>query len=169
MVIEYLASFTGLASTFKSATDLTKAISDATDDIAIKAKSAELQTQILAAQNSALTAQSAQFTLLEQIRDLEAKVTDLEAWDTEKARYLLQEVRVGAFAYQLKPEAANGEPPHQICATCYQRGKKSILNNQTLSVMRAEILVCPSCTTVIYIRGHAMKEHKDAVAVFRSK
>ena len=33
----------------------------------------------------------------------------------------------GTFAYLLKDEAADGEPPHRVCATCYEDGRKSIL------------------------------------------
>ena len=93
----------------------------------VQTKVIELQAVIMAAQGDALAAQSDQFALLERVRKLEAEVAEAKAWEAEKQRYQLQEFPAGALAYVLKPEAANGEPPHRICPNCYQEGHKSIL------------------------------------------
>jgi hypothetical protein len=66
-------------------------------------------------------------TLLEEIRALKEKMAKLEAWEAEQKRYQLTDFGGGTFAYVLKPDAANGEPPHQLCATCFNKGQKTIL------------------------------------------
>jgi hypothetical protein len=111
----------------KAAGDIAKAITGLRDAQTIQAKVIELQQVILSAQTSALAAQSDQFTLLQQIRELEAKMAKLEAWEAEKKRYQLRDFGGRTFAYELKPQEANGEPIHRICANCYQKGHKSIL------------------------------------------
>lgn len=93
----------------------------------VQSKVIELQGVIMGAQGDALAAQSEQFSLLQRIRELEEKVAKVEAWNTEKERYELHEFPTGTFAYLLKADAATSEPPHRVCANCYQDGHKSIL------------------------------------------
>lgn len=94
----------------------------------VQAKVIELQTIIVSAQGDALAAQTEQFALLQHVRELEEKVAKAEAWNAEKERYKLQEFPTGVLAYVLKPEAADGEPSHRICTSCYQEAHKSILH-----------------------------------------
>jgi hypothetical protein len=111
----------------KAASDITKLIISSHDGRIVREKAIELQGQIFTAQQNALTAQASQFSLLERIRELEKQIADLEAWETEKQRYELKIVSRGATAYVMKSDAERAEPPHWLCATCYQNGKKSIL------------------------------------------
>ena len=66
--------------------------------------------------------------MAEEIRGLKAHVAEMEAWAVQKERYQLKELAPGVFVYALKPGMEGGEPPHQICQTCYQRGKRAILH-----------------------------------------
>jgi hypothetical protein len=100
--------------------DMAKALKDIDDAVRRNAAVIELQEKILAARE-------AQGTLLDRVSTLEKEVTRFEAWEAEKQRYKLTDYGSGTFAYELKPATANGEPPHRICATCYQNGQKSIL------------------------------------------
>ena len=111
----------------------------------------ELQTVIFEAQGDALAAQSEQFTLSQRVRDLEAEVANAKAWDAEKQRYQLQEFPTGALAYVLKPEADNGEPPHRLCANCYQEAHKSIL--QTIARHSSgEVAECQRCKSRLTLK-----------------
>jgi len=116
MVAEVFAGLSAL----KSAFDIAKGLKDIDNVARRNAAVIELQEKIL-------SAQSAQSDLVDRVRNLEEKVTSLETWETEKKRYKLTDFGGGTFAYLLKPEAANGEPTHRICASCYQKGEKSIL------------------------------------------
>jgi len=156
MVIESIAAFGSITGAFKSATDLIKAITDARDDSTIKAKANELQAQIFSAQQSALTAQTAQFTLLDRVGELEKTIANFEAWETEKQRYQLHNIDRGVFAYVLKKDMSNGEPPHWLCARCYTEGKKSLLQISTQPRMPglsidATKWICSTCTAAVGI------------------
>jgi hypothetical protein len=71
-------------------------------------------------------------------------MAQLEAWETEKKRYQLTDYGRGTFAYALKPDAADGEPPHRVCANCYQHGQKSILQFSHSSDTR-DHFECAAC------------------------
>jgi hypothetical protein len=101
-----------------AATQIAKGLLNLHDMQAVQGKVIELQGVILAAQTSALAAQSEQLSLLEEIRGLKAKMAELEAWNAQKKRYQLKDFGGSTFAYELKPEEAQGEPLHRICPAC---------------------------------------------------
>jgi len=112
-------TFAGLG-IFKTLYDSAKALKDINDATVRNGAVIELQEKILSARD-------AQTALLERVGELEKEVARFETWETEKKRYKLTDFGGATFAYLLTPEAANGEPTHRICATCYQRDQKSIL------------------------------------------
>jgi polyhydroxyalkanoate synthesis regulator phasin/ribosomal protein L32 len=145
-----MAMISGAMSALKAAADTTKLMIASHDASVIRQKAIELQAQIFTAQQNALAAQSDQFALLEQIRELEKQIANLEAWDTEKQRYELKRLASGGVVYSLKEDASGGEPPHQICAACYQHGKKSILQKVPGNIARSHLGMpstsrCPNC------------------------
>jgi hypothetical protein len=113
--------------TLKTAYGLAKDLVDLHDATARQGKVAELQKQILDAQESALAANQERSELVESIRELKEKMVTLEAWHIEKQRYELKELEPGAFAYVIKESVRGSEPVHWLCTTCYERGKKRIL------------------------------------------
>jgi hypothetical protein len=126
---------------FKSLLDTAKVLKDASDAAVRNAVAIELQEKILAAQEQ-------QAALLERVSDLETEVASFKAWEAEKQRYDLTDYGGGTFAYALKAEASGSEPPHRICAACYQKGHKSILQNLGGVQNGRERYKCPSCETV---------------------
>jgi hypothetical protein len=137
MVSEFIAG----ASAFKTMFDMAKALKDINDATVRNGAVIELQREILAAQTQ-------QATLIDHVRQLEEKVRGFENWDAEKAKYELKEVYPGSFAYEAKADARGREPPHLICASCYQQAKKSILQQTTSVEVRR-----PDCKTSIQVRG----------------
>ena len=113
----------------KTAADIAKGFLDLDKTDAVQGRVIELQGVILAAQSSALAAQSDQMALLEEIRGLKEHMAKLEAWETEKKRYQLTDHGGGRFAYVLKLDALGSEPIHKLCATCFNKGQKTILRN----------------------------------------
>jgi hypothetical protein len=82
-------------------------------------------------------------------------VASLKAWDAEKQRYHLEQVSPGAMAYVLKNEAQGTEPIHWLCASCYNNGKKSILQLGQKKMDPGGRLPgwdCPSCKATIFVR-----------------
>jgi hypothetical protein len=104
----------------------------------------KLQAQILSAQQGALAAYAREATLLEEIGVLKKRVTELEAWDAEKKRYELVALAPNVMAYSIKAEMRGAEPPHYICANCYQVGRKSFLN-QVVRGTNIDAFHCKTC------------------------
>ncbi len=133
----------------QTASNMVKTFLDVRGAINEQEKIFELQRVILAAHQSALTAQEAQSALSQRIRDLEKKITDFETWDSEKERYHL--IKDGAvFAYALKEDTKETEPPHLLCAKCYEHRIKSILQETPKSIVSSKPTnrFCPECKTV---------------------
>jgi hypothetical protein len=142
----------GAVSSLKNASDILKAMVGLRDGALLQEKTIELQRVLLAAQADAVSAYSDQLTLLQRIGELEKQMAQMEAWETEKQRYELKDVSgsagSGTYAYALKPEANGSEPSHWICAACYQRHKRSILQAAEIDVGR-RVFRCPNCKTAI--------------------
>jgi len=134
MAAEFLAGLSAV----KTAFDIAKGLKEINDTATRNAAVIELQEHIL-------TAQQAQAALVDCIRDLEKEVAGFEAWKAEKQRYKLVDYGGGTFAYELKPEAADGEPGHRICAACYQKGHKSILQFDFRTQNSQDRYECPGC------------------------
>ena len=128
---------------FKAMFDLAKGLKDVSDATARNAIAIELQEKIL-------TAQAEQSALIERVGELETQVAEFEAWDADKQRYELKEIASGQFAYALKPEAAAGEPPHMLCANCYNQNHKAILQMETRNPGRHQVHFCQSCSGEIF-------------------
>lgn len=128
----------------QTAGQIAKGIVDVRDTVLVQQKVIELQGVIIAAQQSAVTAQSEQAALIKAVGELEAQVAKLKAWEAEKQRYQLTELPPGIFVRSLKPEMANGEPPHTLCEKCYQDGVPSVLHRSE-AVNGRHHLRCTRC------------------------
>lgn len=162
-----IAAIAGAVSALKGAKDIAEAMVGLRDAEAFQAKRLELQSRLLDAQGSIFAVQEERTTLVKRIGDLEAQITEFEAWEREKPNYELREIASGVFAYASKTEASGSGPAHYLCANCYQDRKKSLLQKETLTVLRSEILGCSRCGAVVYLRGSSVKEHAPALARFR--
>jgi hypothetical protein len=114
----------------------------------------KLHGEVLAAMQGAIAAQTREATLLDRVSQLEKEMARFEAWDAEKQRYELKDFGAGAFAYSLKANARGGEPAHQICPTCYENRRKSILqivpgNNARTALGIRAVHRCPVCKTEV--------------------
>lgn len=138
--------FAGLGS-IKPAFDIAKGLKDIDDTTRRNAAIIELQEKIL-------SAQAAQAELVETVGSLKKRVTELEEWDADKQRYELKSVAPGSFAYALKQNAYGSAPAHQICAACYGRNKKFILQIMPNSTAHIHLGIptkyqCPECKSEI--------------------
>jgi hypothetical protein len=140
-----MSAIVGLATSLRSITEIAKAMKDVHDANVIQTKVFELTREIMSAQACALAAQAAQSDLLQRERNLETEISTLKAWDAEKQRYELKEVSANVFAYVPKSGMESGEPFHMLCANCYQRGQKSILQATQELRMRRRVHYCPHC------------------------
>jgi len=114
----------------------------------VQAKAIELNQKILAAQYALFDANAAQTTLIQRVSELEKQIASMEAWETQKQRYKMTSPFNGCTVYALQKSMSEGEPPHYICANCYQNRKPSILQNGTSTSKEGGswgLLVCPVC------------------------
>ena len=140
-----LKSIQGAISNLEAANELANTSMGLRDVAILHAKTIALRKVILRAQSSALRAQSEQSTLLERVRELEQKVAEVEAWTVEKQKYQLTEINPGQFAYTLKEHVASTEPPHMLCANCYNHNEKSILQTETRYSGGRTVFFCQNC------------------------
>jgi len=117
------------------------------DEPKIHAQVKELNSAVVEAYSRALAVQTAALAQASRIHELEERIVKLENWEREKQRYELSRLNPGVLVYSLKPSQANGEPHHDICATCYQDGIKSIL--QPEHSIAGIKLCCTRCTSEI--------------------
>lgn len=99
-----------------------------------------------------LAARGAQASLLDEISDLERDLLRLKAWDSDRERYVLNEVSPGVFAYTLRKGKEGGEPPHMLCANCYQHREKSILQATQEIRKSRRVHICPNCDAEYEVR-----------------
>ena len=133
--------FAGL-SAFKTMLDMAKALKDINDAAIRNTAVVELSEKIIAAQ-------VAQLTLIQRVDELEKEVAHFKTWETEKQRYDLKNVGLGALVYVLKPDARGAKPPHWICTNCYGSGRASILLYGPLGKGMGLGWACPFCMTAI--------------------
>ena len=138
------SAITGL----KTASDIAIGLGKLNTLAQVQEKSFELGQIIVAAQAATFSAQSAQSSMVEEIRALKEEIASVKAWETQKQRYKLANPWDGAVVYSLKESMANGEPAHWICTSCYEDGRKSILN-QIKTKDNWFLLVCPVCNSQI--------------------
>jgi hypothetical protein len=136
----------GVAMTsLNAAMNIAKAMISLRDAAAFQSNMIEFQGKIIEAQDGVFAANEERAALIEQVRQLEEKVARLEAWETTKQRYQLTDVGGGQFTYALKVEASTTEPPHQLCANCFDKGDKSILQTETRMPGLHTVLFCQRC------------------------
>lgn len=153
----------GMALTsLKSASDLTKSLLELRDAAKISEISIELNGKIAAAQQLAIAAQSEQTALVAEINNLKKKIVEFEDWESEKQRYELKAIDRGCFAFMPKPGMENGEPPHWLCANCFENGHKSFLQFKGQVITRSgtrgdtssyACIRCKDSVTVFYTRN----------------
>ena len=97
----------------------------------------------------ALQAQHA--ALVNELEAVKKRLADAEDWAAERARYELSEISPRVFAFAVKESMRGTEPPHLLCANCFQQSKKSLLQSKG-TVLEIETLNCPACRAEIYVK-----------------
>src|SRR5262245_28439080 len=74
--------------------------------------------------------QSALLALQQENAELGVKLARMQDWETQKKRYKLATPFPGCMVYALQKSMSDGEVAHYLCASCYQRGEKSLLQGR---------------------------------------
>jgi hypothetical protein len=116
----------GLGS-LKAMKDIVQTLNSVRNEVAVNSVKIELQAHILDVQQALLAAQEAGAATARRIAELEQEIVGFKDWRGEAERYQLQDVGRGATVYALKLGMENGEPPHWLCANCFNQRRKSLL------------------------------------------
>ena len=108
----------------------------------------QLYDSVLDIQQQLLTAQSREYDLLSRCRALEEEIAHAKDWQAETARYVLRSVD-GGVVRQQKANHASGNPPHWLCANCFEEQKKSYLQKDPKIVGGRHVWKCPRCSTAV--------------------
>lgn len=138
----------GAYSGIKAATDITQSMLTLKTDAAVTTKVIELNGVLLNLQGQLNSAHTEHAGLIERIHTLEADIAKFQRWEEEKARYKLHQFPSGAFAYLIRPETKGDEPSHYLCALCFERAFKAMMQPCAIG------LKCNSCTAIIPTRAH---------------
>ena len=122
-----MGSIAGALSSFSALKNIAQAMVTLHDAKALQLKVIEFNGALIDAQTQIFAVNQERTALIDQIGQLEKEVANLKAWETEKQRYQPADMGDGNIAYVVKPAMRGTEPPHYLCANCYQQRKISIL------------------------------------------
>ena len=128
----------------KTAMDMAKGLSALKSEAEINLAIIDIQRTLLEAQAAAFDDKQSIARLTDEKLALERKLKDADSWETEKRRYSLAKSELGAFFFELRPESANGEVYHRLCATCFESGSKSFLHTVNAHSGGEEV-TCQKC------------------------
>lgn len=148
-----ISSSAALVASIQHSLQIVKSLFNVRDGALEREKTAELREKLFTVLGDAMTVQAALASAQEEVAALKDRIVKMENWNTEAARYELKEIVPGRFAYSIKEAQRGAEPAHSICASCYQRGVKSILQAEHQAVGRVELLLCHVCDAEIITRG----------------
>jgi len=154
-----LSLIQGTITGLKVASDIAKGFLEIKSMAEVQGKVIELQSSILSAQSSALAANADQAAMADEIRKLRDQLAQLQAWSQERQRYQLTALEPGIFAFTLKADLSEGEPAHWVCARCFIKGEKFLLQNQGDFYGSTEYL-CNGCNSKIKISSSVLPEFK---------
>jgi hypothetical protein len=122
-----VSTISAALSSFNALKDIAQSMVGLRDAVAFQDKLIEFQGKLIEAQTSVFAVNEERTRLLSRVNELERQIAALEGWQSEKQRYEMKLTASGSIIYSLKVDATPTEPPHNICPSCYQSGRKSIL------------------------------------------
>lgn len=125
-----MGSISAAVTSLRIAGDIAKGLVSLHTMAEVQSKAIELNQQIIDAQQQIFTANAAQTALVERVRDLEGQIARMEDWDAQKQRYKLAAPFAGCMVYALQKSMSDGEPPHYLCTSCFQKAQRSILQGK---------------------------------------
>lgn len=144
MITETISAVSGI----KTALDIAKGLSALKNEIEVNQAVIDIQQVLLDAQQASFEDKQLIANLTRQLVAAEEARKSVDQWELEKQRYVLTKSELGAFTYNLRPEAANGDVPHRLCTNCFVKDRKSILHTKRKH-SGGEVVICHECKTEI--------------------
>lgn len=115
----------------------------------VNQKGVEVGLAILTVQSAIMDIQVQNHELRQQNGELKQQLANMKNWNGEKERYSLTQIADGVFVYALKKEHAGDAPSHWLCANCFQKNQKAILQRAEQDY-KGTYYSCPNCEKKIY-------------------
>ncbi|MFK4062200.1 hypothetical protein [Brucella anthropi] len=146
--MDIASGYTALTAAF----NLAKGLKDVHDQVKVNEVLIELQAKILEAQEAVRDGR-------DKLETAEQELKAYKDWDVVSSRYQLKDFGGQTYAYELKQEAANGQPWHIACPNCFVGRKLSILQYDDIYYGRKGFK-CTSCDTLVRLgKSDYYKEH----------
>ena len=120
MAIDPASLFTSV----KAAYDIAKGINALHTEVERNQAVSKVLEVLLSVQNDALLMKEKHSLFLHEIDDLKKKILEFEKWSEIGRQYELKEIAPGVFVYAYKNTKEATEPPHWLCAKCFNTDKK---------------------------------------------
>ncbi len=127
----------------KNLRDFVTSLKDSADKRKLSAAVEDVQAKFIILQSQVMEAQASLSSANERARTAEQKCVDQESFGHEAERYALHELTSGFYVYALKPGMEQGEPPHYLCANCFAKHQKSII--QRTDMVEGYLYICHNC------------------------
>jgi hypothetical protein len=150
MTVDPLSAISGLAALAKTVGD----IANSNDSAQRNALLIEFQKALIQTQGITASEQVKNASLVARIQDLEHEIARLRDWGAERERYELKEVAAGLFARIDRGYEGNFQSAHKYCATCFEQGIKSPLQQQPIEIGRKLSLSCYRCNSTTVFRHY---------------
>jgi len=135
-----IAEVTTVITSLKAAIEISKGILNLTKEAAVKEKVIEFQSKILDLQSGLLQLQVDYSGLVDENVNLKKQLNAQADWETLKSNYKLKEIARSVFVQEF---CGDGQK-HWLCITCFDSGKKSILQLK-MEAMSGDIYKCNGC------------------------
>jgi hypothetical protein len=145
-----IAEISSAIASIKNLGDLIGHMKESSEKKKMAAAFADVQDKMMGLQSKIIETSAALAAAEERAREAEKKCMQMEDWQHQASRYQLKEIVTGIYAYALKPGMEEGEPVHYLCATCYQKGKKSILQFE-VRLGQSRVYKCHECASSIRV------------------
>ena len=123
-------AITALVQLGPSIVNLATSLITTSDTAKRNAQLIEFQSALIGFQSLIASVQQENATLIRQKSDAEEALKRMKDWDGQKQRYKLVGPYPGCMVFALQREMSDGQPPHYLCASCFQSGKPSMLQGR---------------------------------------
>ena len=135
----------------KALGELIGKMKDSTESRHMGAAFREAQNQLISLQSAIMLARESEAAAKERVQSLEAKIAEMQKWDVDAKRYHLHTLAPGFLVYALKPGMEDGEPPHFLCANCFNKRQKSLIQQDYSPIGKK--YVCHACSADVKVSG----------------
>lgn len=152
-------SISGVGGAIKSAVGAAREIQNLTVDYAVKEKTHNLLDKLMDVQMQQMSLQELLIAAKERIVELENEKEKQEKWESEAAKYELIQPTAGSLIYRLKKTESINQPTIYLCTSCYEKGKKSILQFSKMAGAYSGIadLNCHECNARYQIPAETLR------------